>query len=162
MGAAMRAANLLKVLLVSLSINAMPGFAMQQETEHPEKEKPPPLGKPNPEDLKHGAVLCSWSIYLAVRAIGDICYPQEDKKFRNTLDQEIARIDKFIMDNTPATPDDLEILRQRLTFQYPASVCNGDGRKFYEMLRNLGSEKMHQSVTKLLSVPRKPAMNPCL
>jgi hypothetical protein len=158
----MRVGNLFKVLLVSLSINAMPGFAMQQETEHPEQEKAPPLGKPNPEDLKHGAVLCSWVIFLAVRAIGDTCYPQEDEKFRKTLDQEIARIDKFIMDNTPATPEELEILRRRLTVVYPASVCNDDGRKFYELLRNRGPEKIHQSVTSLLSVPRKPAMNPCL
>jgi hypothetical protein len=154
--------NLFKVLLVSLLINVLPSFAMQQETEHPEQEKAPPLGKPNPEDLKHGAVLCSWSIFLIVRTIGNTCYAPKDEEFRNTLDREIARIDKFIMDNRPATPEELEILRQGLAFMPPDYLCSDQSRQFYEVFRNWGREKIRQGVTDLLSVPRKPAMNPCL
>jgi hypothetical protein len=139
----------------------MPGFAMPQ-TEYPEQEKDPPLGKLNPEDVKHGAVLCAWTIYLTVRVIGDTCYAPKDENLHAALDQEIARIDKFIMDNAPATPDELEIMRRRFTFVTSDSICKRESRQFYEGIRNWGLEKIHQSVTDLLSVPRKPVMNPCL
>jgi hypothetical protein len=51
------------------------------------------LGTPDPEDMAHGAVLCAWSIYIAIKETGSRCFPDEDSAFKAALDASLARID---------------------------------------------------------------------
>jgi hypothetical protein len=127
------------------------------------QQNPPQFPNPNPEDLKHGAVLCAWGIYLAAKDIGETCYPSRDTAFQATLEKEIARIDRFILDNAPMTKEQLEQLKQTPPFKpQTALLCQQDLRHLYEVLRKAGPQKLDSSITDLLSVPRKPVLNPCL
>jgi hypothetical protein len=140
----------------------LPDHAMAQSADRE-------LPQPNPEDLKHGAVLCSWMILLGTKKIGEKCYPGQDTEFQALLAQSIARVDQFIIDNAPMTREKLEELKQASPFggEIPTeSLCSGDYRKFYEIEKEaygkLGPEALRRGIDDLLSVPRQPVMNPCL
>ena len=110
---------------------------------------------------KHGAVLCAYWIYLDVQAIGERCFPN-DQRFQSTLAAEIPRIEKFIMDNAPATSEQVGQMRARMRADAVGATCgSSDLAGMYVAMRNREGE-LHKSVDDLLSVPRKPVLNPCL
>jgi hypothetical protein len=121
------------------------------------------LGTPNPEDIKHGAVLCAWSIYLAIKETGSRCFPDEDLEFKAALDNSIAHIDQFIIDNAPMTGEQFQHYKQRaIDFTIKFDVCTRDHKMMYEMMRKAGPKEIGDSTARMLAVPRTPAMNPCL
>jgi hypothetical protein len=149
------AANFRVSFLIGLLACAIAGFAYAQQ---PEQEF-----ALNPEDVKHGAVLCSWGILLGVREFGDKCDPEKDVRFQAALDDAIARIDQFIIDNAPMTREKVEQYKQSLLRVPRDKLCKTpDLRQLYELERKAGPEDIARNVTDLLSVPRKPVANPCL
>ncbi len=108
----------------------------------------------------HGAVLCAYWLYLDAQSFGERCFPQ-DSYFQATLAGEIARIEKFIMDNGPATQAEIGQMRAHMRADTAAAACDGDVKGFYLTIRRQQA-KLHSADDFLLSVPRKPEMNPCL
>jgi hypothetical protein len=112
-----------------------------------------------------GAVLCAWSIYLAVQARTVTCgwarQPADD-----AIDEAIAATDDFILANSshhPTRPmlEDFkrraaESERDNLTHQ---QYCES---RDVEFIRSLGPDQIREGVKALLSIPREPVMNPCL
>jgi hypothetical protein len=151
--------HLLRLFLIGALFVPAFDFATAQQTQP--QQTLPQLSAPNPEDIKHGAVLCVWSIYIMTKEFGDHCLSPKDEKTQSLLDQAIAHIDQFIIDNTPATREEVEKLK-RAVANTGDPVCSPVARRLYERVQKAGSEEMDRSIANLLSVPRKPAMNPCL
>jgi hypothetical protein len=133
-----------------------------------------------PEFDPHGAVLCIWSIYLVADKIGEMCFAGQDPEFKEFLDQSIKAMDTFIMENAPATAEQLTAVKRqaregeiafmsdRARKEEPGNpdVCTArifrDGVMIYRRLRDQDREELRTGIVKLLSIPRKPLMNPCL
>lgn len=113
-----------------------------------------------------GAVLCIWSIYDAVRLVGQECHPGQDAAFQAELEQSIARIDDFIIANSthPVSKEQLEARRAQglRLLQARGSICAGGAEQLYQMLRGSGPDALRAQTADLLSIPREPVMNPCL
>jgi uncharacterized short protein YbdD (DUF466 family) len=113
--------------------------------------------------MAHGAVLCAWSIYIAIKETGSRCFANEDPEFKAALDDSIARIDQFITDNAPMTGEQFQRYKQHATdFTNSFDVCSRDYKMMYEAMRKAGPNEIRDSTARMLAVPRKPAMNPCL
>ncbi|MCA1427350.1 MULTISPECIES: hypothetical protein [unclassified Bradyrhizobium] len=123
-----------------------------------------------------GAVQCSWEIYVGVRAYTEACQPSEDQAFEADLDDAIARMNEFIVENSivPVTKSELQdAIRQRK--QHVGDVVRGqsddDRRKLCEAnpirpmsiaLRSASHDLRVSTLNTLLSVKRPPVKNPCL
>jgi hypothetical protein len=115
----------------------------------------------------HGAVLCAWTIYVAIQYVGKTCFP-EDKQTQSLLAEEIERIDRFIMANAPATREQVERRKANdLSAEGSGQLlqCGNEQWKWLEdsytgMQAN--PQKLRAEIDDLLSVPRQPVLNPCL
>jgi hypothetical protein len=95
--------------------------------------------------------------------MGDECFANEDAEFKAALSEGIERIDQFIIDNAPTTSERLAKAKRDMRFVSPEiSICRPDLVSIYLNMRQAGPEALRRSIADLLSVPRKPAMNPCL
>jgi hypothetical protein len=99
-----------------------------------------------------------------MKAVGDTCFPERDKEFRAALDQAIFRADRFILVNANATPEALEARKKAgLKELQGENICkNPDTLGMYQQMRDRGPGWIKSAADDLLSVPRKPVMNPCL
>jgi hypothetical protein len=113
----------------------------------------------------HGAVLCSWEIYVGVAAALEICPEFRNEPLKADLANAIDRINDFIVANSlfPISKAELETRAASRTGD-ASQLCRPDGPAA-AMLKSFGSlshDKLMSSVADLLSVPRPPVMNPCL
>ncbi|MEJ0076978.1 MAG: hypothetical protein WDO17_16340 [Alphaproteobacteria bacterium] len=122
-----------------------------------------------PEPDPHGAVLCSWHIYLMMKNWGDTCFPSERTEFKLALSEAIEKIEAFIMASSPATQRDIERARSKMSSDTAASrrrlgrdACTALDKERYRYSEAQGASAIRDDITKLLAVPRKPVMNPCL
>ena len=131
-------------------------------------------------DMQHGPVLCFWEIAVSVRAALDTCEETKRPKLAARLDTAIGKLNRFIAANAleKATEEQMQaIMTQRmLSFRQSQSApetgrvsCAKSGPKaltfFNAYLNDLAKksdEDYQAGIDKLLSVPRLPAMNPCL
>lgn len=123
------------------------------------------LGTPNPEDIKHGSILCSWWIELQMKLTSDWCFPKEDSELKAALGESIEKIDRFIMDNMPMTQEEFADFKQRTVSGLSGMhACSAPNLNLYERIRHapVDREAMRAATAKLLAVPRKPVANPCL
>lgn len=115
----------------------------------------------------HGAVMCSWTIYVEMSAAMDVC-PDPDPRFKEELTSAIDRIDDFIVANSPlpvtkAAIEERQKAEMARTAKLGAArLCSGDFAQLLAKLRATPREKFRHEVDDLLSVPRPPVMNPCL
>jgi hypothetical protein len=130
---------------------------------------PPALAEAPPPPDPHGAVLCAWHIYLRVKDIGESCLSDEQSDFKQLLAQSVEKIEAFIMANGPASQKEIDEARARIRadtamFQHRLGyeVCRPAERDLYRHVEAQGLSAMRDYITKLLAVPRKPVMNPCL
>jgi hypothetical protein len=116
------------------------------------------------EDMKHGAVLCTWGIFEGVRQAGERCFAGKDPEFQAALGQSMSRIDAFIIANAPATPADLEARRKAVLAEAGTTdICKSPAAVyFYQALRDRGPASLKTMTDELLAVPRHPEMNPCM
>jgi hypothetical protein len=124
----------------------------------------------------HGAVRCSWEIYVAIRAHIDACSPGEDPDLEAGLDETLDRINDFIVENSlvPTTKSQLaEAIAQHKQQAKLALLgksqedqrkqCEADGiAPFIKSMNSTPRDKLKSGVNDLLSVKRPPVMNPCL
>ncbi|HTJ62626.1 MAG TPA: hypothetical protein VL899_02355 [Alphaproteobacteria bacterium] len=123
-----------------------------------------------------GAVLCAWMIYVDLRALIDLCQLNDQQALRTDLDSSIDRIRDFVVANSlfPTTKEQiseraarqLEILRTEEEKLSPATrLRQCEAGDFSKMLNTIGAQShadRTKSVDELLSVPRPPALEPCL
>src|ERR1700730_15459906 len=55
-----------------------------------------------------GAVLCIWTIYVELKAIGSLCGFVQESEFEKVLAESIDKMDKFITANSAVTQADLD------------------------------------------------------
>jgi hypothetical protein len=124
----------------------------------------------------HGAVLCIWQIYIALRAELDTCFAGKYPELRDDLGTSINAMNKFIAQNSLLPTSEKEVessaLAQDIKLRSPAAnmspkrlaeVCqSGDlARMVLEEAKTTHAQRLKQ-LDDLLSVPRPPVMNPCL
>jgi hypothetical protein len=110
----------------------------------------------------HGAVLCSWEIYVTLAAALEICPQYRNESLKANLASAVDRINDFIVGNSmfPVSKAELE---KRAASKREVRLCQS--RTVAGMLKSLQSvpdEKLMSGIADLLSVPRPPVMNPCL
>jgi len=124
----------------------------------------------------HGAVLCTWAIYVEVRAHIEACSPGEDPDFEARLDDAIDKINGFIVESSlePVTKPQLMDAIQQRKLQTKRAMsgqsqedqrkrCEADGASsMVKSLKSMPHNAWVAGLTKLLSVKRPPVMNPCL
>jgi hypothetical protein len=130
-----------------------------------------------PPSDSHGAVLCIWSIYVQLKDFGTVCSLDPNSGLQPLLNESIARMDKFITDNSDITQKQLDDKKKELlaSDQEKAAksdkdelqkICTGDGQGgvpgAYKKLQATDPERIRQAITKLLEIPRKPVMDPCI
>lgn len=111
----------------------------------------------------HGAVLCSWQVYVVVASVLEICPEYRNEQLKADMADAIDRINDFIVANSlfPVSKAELE---KRAASMRESRLCERGGPAA-EMLKSFGSmshDKRMSGVADLLSVPRPPVMNPCL
>ncbi|MCP4381866.1 MAG: hypothetical protein GY798_10735 [Hyphomicrobiales bacterium] len=127
-------------------------------------------------DTNGGAVLCAWSIYLAVQTVTSACRlppgPVDD-----AIDEAIVAMDDFILAHSSLHPTRsmLDNFKGELAAsRFPAveweldgkglpRLCSSDGREqIVDQVRSMQPDNIRARVAELLAVPREPVMNPCL
>lgn len=119
----------------------------------------------------HGAVLCTWMIYITLRAQLSVRNPGQQAELREDFDWAIGALNAFIAENDPnrepllswqeraAVADDRCQQQLRSNLQ----LCrNPDGATFVISFLGQPREARRRWVTEQLSVPRPPAAAPCL
>lgn len=124
------------------------------------------------DESGHGAVLCSWMIYVTLRAALNDCPADRFVDLRADLDQGVTAMEAFIVANsvTPTTVAELrgkaatEEARTRAAASSSGPrVCAAGGvGQMITAFDRMGQPARREAVDKLLSVPRWPVSNPCL
>ena len=125
--------------------------------------------KSEPGDWQ-GGVLCIWTVYIGMKAVGDICYPEDKDGFVDLLDEGIEQIAVFVIENEPAQRDDVEKFKtiQRGMMVNIPGLCDRSRNlsllNTYEQFRYVcrDTDACRARLAKALSVPHKPTFSPCL
>jgi hypothetical protein len=124
----------------------------------------------------HGAVLCAWQIYIALRAELDTCFAGKYPELRDDISTSIGAINKFIVTNSflPTSQNEVEAsaLAEDMKLRSPiakmpldqlAKVCqSGSLGKMVIQAAKATHTQRQKSTDDLLSIPRPPVLNPCL
>jgi hypothetical protein len=124
----------------------------------------------------HGAVLCVWSLYIALSVTLEACGKRQDDELRQHLAAAIDKINDFIVVNslTVVTKDDVErrVQQSRAAHwkqvaavsaeEVKGSCVYGDAARMIAAFSAQKVEGRREALEKLLSVPRPPLLNPCL
>ncbi len=124
------------------------------------------------DESGHGAVICSWMIYVTLRASLNDCPADRFVDLRADLDQGITAMEAFILANS-VTPTTVAELRARAAIEDartraaarssgPRVCAAGDVGQMITAFDSVGGPARREMVDKLLSVPRWPVSNPCL
>jgi hypothetical protein len=133
------------------------------------QEKIQPERRPESDTSGAGAVLCTWSIYLAVQGRVRECGLQRTPT-DDAIDQAIAEIDEFILANASTRPTRADLENHKRSGTEVAlrfskeKFCRGDRdtEMMVRMLRERSPDKIREDTKALLAIPREPVMNPCL
>jgi hypothetical protein len=130
----------------------------------------------------HGAVLCAKGIYQRVRVALDACQDVENERVSRLVDEALDRMDHFILSNSiePVTMSQLQE-RDQTKLRKLRNDLIGEGAsgklksckaevpervqfpaRLVSAFDETSDEEFRAKVDDLLSVPRLPAMNPCL
>ncbi len=123
------------------------------------------------DESGHGAVICSWMMYVTLRGELDDCPADRFVELRADLDQGIGAIDDFIVANS-VVPVDVTELRARAAAENariraapsvkPRVCLAGDVGAMAAWFDAMGRPARLEVVRNLLSMPRWPVLNPCL
>jgi hypothetical protein len=119
-----------------------------------------------------GAVMCTWGIYVTLRAALDECPAERFSALRDDLSRDISAMEAFIVANSPlpVTKESLGVqaaaLRDQSRRARPASeapaCATGDIGMMLRSIDEMGPGGRHAMMDKLLATPRWPVLNPCL
>lgn len=119
----------------------------------------------------HGAVLCTWMVYISLRAQLSACSPGQHEELREDFDWAVGALNEFIAENDPnrepllSWQERAAVVDDRYQQQLRANpqVCrNPDAAIFVLSFLSQPREARRRWVTEHLSVPRPPASAPCL
>jgi hypothetical protein len=124
----------------------------------------------------HGAVLCAWSLYIALGVTLEACGKRQEDELRQHLAAAIDEINNFIVSNslTAVTKEEVEsrVLQTRAAHwrriaavsaaEVKRSCTSGDAARMIAGFSVQRAEERRGALEKLLSVPRPPVLNPCL
>ena len=121
----------------------------------------------------HGAVLCTWQFFIAMRQGLNTCAPGQSSPIRDELDRSIAAANAFIVKNRPRTVTlaEIEARVRALNAQADAGYASlaPEARAkacatswAAQAAARLTPAELRHETDDLLSVPRLPVMNPCL
>jgi hypothetical protein len=128
------------------------------------------------DESGHGAVLCAWQVYIALRAELDTCFPGKYPELRDDISTSIGAMNKFIAKNSlvPTSQKEVEAsaLAQDMKLRLPitkmpldqlAEVCQSGslGKMVIQAAKGTHTQRQ-KSIDELLSIPRPPVLNPCL
>jgi hypothetical protein len=112
----------------------------------------------------HGAVMCSWGIFVGVHAALEICPEFRNEPLKADLASAIDRINDFIVANSLSPVSKADLMKRAASGRKDVpQLCRSDDMA--GMIKAFGSmshDKFTSTVSDLLSVPRPPVMNPCL
>lgn len=122
-----------------------------------------------------GAVLCAWSILVAVQATTEAC-GWKRLPVDAAIDAAIADMDKYIIENmpTPITQGDLDerkrhdregvwgVEADEIALMCELSSETDTYANFASSMRQIDPATLATSIQDSLSIPREPVMNPCL
>jgi hypothetical protein len=150
-------AALISVALIFLALAAIGPASAQSLVQEP-------VPKPDPEDLKRGAVLCVWQIYAFIREFGATCHPFEDADVRDQIARSVERMEEFIVINGHPGPNYISSWEQRFHDSGKnKDICKSkDAEQMYRAFVKLTPAEIKDKTDFLLAVPRMPVMNPCL
>jgi hypothetical protein len=125
---------------------------------------PEPVPKPDPEDLKRGAVLCAWQIYAVIREFGTTCHPSEDADVMAEIARSVDRIEQFIIINGHPDANYISTWEQRFhdNGKNKGFCKSKDAEQMYQAFAKSTPAEIKDKTDFLLAVPRMPVMNPCL
>lgn len=115
-----------------------------------------------------GAVLCMWMILVETRAALDVYGDLKSPLAVERLDMAISWINEFVTENSVehTSTEQLEIAYQARLDSIRRRGLDAKSVEFFEeMIERLESqpeERFKRDLEDLLSVPRLPAMDPCL
>ncbi|HYD06061.1 MAG TPA: hypothetical protein VEC60_10055 [Reyranella sp.] len=116
-----------------------------------------------------GAVLCAWQIFQTVRNVIDACAPGEFQALRSDMSWAIDATNDFIAANSPqpVTKAELEAVvardAERDRARFTSASCPTLREQWIESWSSVTmGEPFRRGVADMLSVPRKPVMNPCV
>lgn len=124
------------------------------------------------DESGHGAVICSWMIFVTLRAALNECPADRFVDLRADLDQGVTAMEAFIVANSvlPTTVAELRAkaaaeaarTRNAVPSSGPRACPTGDVGNMIAAFEDMGRPARREMVDKLLSVPRWPVSNPCL
>ncbi|MDD3019946.1 MAG: hypothetical protein PHX61_03065 [Alphaproteobacteria bacterium] len=123
-----------------------------------------------------GAVRCSWEIYVAMKNMSELCFPDDESEFKKNLDYAVDKTNDFIIVNSlsPITKSEIEESIKRKFLELKEQISKISKEKFdkecssgsiAQMKKHMMSkspEEFRKAVDDVLSIPRPPVMNPCL
>jgi len=113
---------------------------------------------------------CLWMILDAVDHVGETCFPGRDAAFKAAARNGVTDLESFIAAHSKRTPSSSSALRDaRLQMRRQTEaglaagggICRGDAAMLYEMMRQLGPEKLRQGVTAKVSRPTEVDAGDC-
>lgn len=134
------------------------------------------------DESGRGPVLCVQRIYAEVKVRLDTCQELKSPRVSSLLGEAIGQINQFIQKNSivavsierldAAYQEHLDRYRRQIGIVQPGIanvLCNkidasglDFATPFVESINEMSDEEFQSEVDKLLSVPRLPALNPCL
>jgi hypothetical protein len=115
-----------------------------------------------------GAVRCAWMIYVEARAGLEAFSDLESPVAAERLDMAIGQINKFIIENSVEewSVEQLDKAYQARVGKLRQAGSEAEGRDFIEdLVRQVAAmpeEQFERDIGKFLSLPRLPALSPCL
>ena len=131
-------------------------------------------------DVLHGPVLCFWEIAVTVRAALDVCEETNRPDLAKRLDTTLGKLNQFIMTNglEKASKAEMDAAMSARFQRFRESQAAPDAGRvacakagpgtlgfvnaYLADMDNKSETDYEAGIDKLLSVPRLPAMNPCL
>lgn len=122
------------------------------------------------DDSGHGAVLCIAMINASLKAYADTCEPEGGEEISVALGESLADIAKFSGQNGDRSEAEYTTFINSYYEREMAEArekgkeyCSSSAAtEFYAPMAKAKVEDIRKATAKMLSVPRKPLMNPCL
>jgi hypothetical protein len=153
-------------LSLSAAIVIAVGLSVAVHGEEMTAKRPPPV-----EFDSHGAVLCTWLIYNTLERVGRACFANETA-FNRELAEGIEAMDQFIVVNLPISADQLPEYKAKFIANHSQNGISKEPAcsefqpaelAFYQSARTRSTtERRRADIGRLLSIPRKPVLNPCM
>lgn len=128
------------------------------------------------DESGHGAVMCTWAIYVQIKTSVDLCGSAQAPQLGSELDEAIAKLNDFIAANS-LVPTTVQAVAAAVTAEenkakaavaklgeggFAKTCSNPDIKQMISATARMSHAEWQKTVSDLISIPRPPVMNPCL